>query len=168
MVLAGKYMVHEHAGKRRNDDADPGSKQTCNNDKGKGSACTRQPLFGKVPDAPGLAGRHKVIRFFEAKDNSCKRPVKLIKGDLDCSAGGVIDYRFILLKSVQHNKVIEIPMNYRRKGDLPQILGFHAVCVGSQTVGSGRNQQITGIAAVPGNTAVRTKLLQGQPFSMKG
>ena len=123
----------------------------------------------KATAAPALSGRDKILPGCDHQTDSCKGPVKLLHGYSDKTPCRIIDDGIIALKTVQHHKVIKIPVD--NTGEfcvLFQSADLHAVSGGLKAVAAGSDQYISGIGAVSRNTAVFANLLQGHPFFIIG
>ena len=112
-----------------------------------------------------MSGGRKVLPGDKIDGNARESLVKLLHGHLHKALGRVIDAGVISLEAIQNHKMVEVPMDDAGEHALfADGLGRAAETLHLKAISLGRESDVFGVGAVPGNPAVCPYLLQGNPF----
>ena len=168
-VLAGQEAVHEEAAENGVDDAEEVADHGAEQHEGHRRARALEALAGKFQGALGLAAGLKVGAGRDLEADAGKGRVKVLHGHLDLAPGGVVYVGVVALEAVQHDKVVEVPVDDAGQQDLVLERGnLAAVALGLKAVAAGGDQDILGARPVAGDAAVQAHLLQRHPLVVVG
>ena len=164
-ILAHQQSVEEYSREAGIDQIEERGDHRGHNNKSGRRTGPLHPRFSEIKHTLLFSAGFKVLTRPEHQADAREGFVKLLHGYLHLTPGGVIEHGVVALKSIQYHKVVEIPVNDTGKFTvLFEDLRFEPVPFCLKTVISRGDQYIFRVGAVPGNTAVCTDLLQGDPL----
>ena len=116
-----------------------------------------------------LSARFKVFSRGKHQNDAGERVIKFLHGHLDPAAGRIVQHGIVSPEPVQHDKMVEVPVDNAGKSSLffqcirlaAETLDLHAVMLS-------RQHNVPGIAAVPGHAAIIPPLFQRDPAVIIG
>ena len=168
-VFPCQQPVHKDAGGDRIDDAEQITDGRGQHDEGHRRPRADEPFAGKIQGAFRLAAGREAFARDGSDGDPCKGRVKFLHRHPDGAPGRVVKISVFPLESVQHHKMVHVPMDDTGKRSLVPD-GFRAVAKSLylKAVMNRGQRDVFGFAAIPGNPAVRAHLLQGHPFPIIG
>ena len=164
-----QQAVHEEAGEDGVDDAEEIADHGREQHKGHRRAGAAQASARELQGALGLPAGHEVLSGPDVEHDAGKGAVKLLHCDLDLTAGGVVETGVVPPETVEHDEVVEIPVDDAGEGHfLAHAVELAAVALRLEAVAARRDQHVFRVGAVAGDAAVETDLLQRHPFAVVG